>query len=42
MMSLLARTERLRSGAGWGLEMAGALGVVALGIAMLMGRIGKM
>lgn len=42
MTSVLARSERFRSRAGWMLEMVGALGVVALGIAMLMGRIGKM
>lgn len=42
MASLLARSVRFRSTAGWGLEMAGALGVVALGIAMLIGRVGMM
>ena len=42
MATVLARSERFRSTAGWGLEMAGALGVVALGIAMLIGRVGKM
>jgi hypothetical protein len=42
MANMLARSERFRSTAGWGLEMVGALGVVALGIAMLVGRVGKM
>lgn len=42
MATLLARSERFRSSAGWMLEMLGALGVVALGIAMVSGRMGKM
>lgn len=42
MGAVLARSERFRSSAGWVLEMVSALAVIALGIAMLMGRIGKM
>jgi nickel/cobalt exporter len=42
MATVLARSERFRSNAGWTLEVVGAVGVVALGIAMLMGRVGKM
>lgn len=41
LTSLLARSDRFRSKAGWTLEMVGALGVLGLGVAMLLGRIGK-
>jgi nickel/cobalt exporter len=41
VMTLLVRTESFRATAGWGLELVGALGVLALGVAMLMSRIGK-
>jgi len=42
MATVLARSERLRSSVGWGFEMAGALAVTGVGIAMLMGQIGQM
>lgn len=38
-VQLLARKERLRLNVGWWLELAGALGVSALGIAMLVRRL---
>lgn len=38
-VALLARTERLRLNVGWWLELAGALAVSALGIAMLLRRL---
>lgn len=38
-VALLARTERLRLDVGWWLELAGALAVSALGIAMLLRRL---
>lgn len=42
LASWLARSDRFRSRAGWTLEMVGALGVLGLGVAMLLGRMGKM
>ena len=42
MATVLARSERLRSSVGWGFEMAGALAVTGVGIAMLMGHVGQM
>ena len=41
LTSLLARSDRFRSRAGWTLEMVGALGVLGLGVAMLLGRMGN-
>jgi nickel/cobalt transporter (NicO) family protein len=41
LAALLARSARFRSAAAWGLEMAGALAVVGLGVAMLVGRVGN-
>lgn len=38
-MALLTRTERFRTIAGWGLELVGAVGVLVLGLAMLVGRV---
>jgi ABC-type nickel/cobalt efflux system permease component RcnA len=40
-VALLARTERFRLTIGWWLEVAGALGVSALGIAMLTRRLAR-
>jgi nickel/cobalt exporter len=38
LMSLMGRTERFRGALGWSLELAGALGVLMLGVAMLARR----
>jgi nickel/cobalt exporter len=38
-LAVLARTEHLRSTIGWWLELAGAVGVLVLGIAMLGSRL---
>ena len=37
LVGLLSRTERLRLRMGWGLELAGAVAVLALGLTMLAG-----
>jgi ABC-type nickel/cobalt efflux system permease component RcnA len=38
LVSLMGRTERFRGALGWSLELAGALGVLSLGVAMLTRR----
>jgi nickel/cobalt transporter (NicO) family protein len=40
LMTLMARTGRLRESVGWGLEFVSALGVLVLGLLMFLGRTG--